>query len=78
MLEKSAQFWKNPVWSDESKFNLFRSDGKFIVWGTPCEEFKPKSKILTVKHDADSVMVWGCFTLRGVGNLCVLDPDLPA
>ncbi len=28
MLEKPVDFWKNLVSSDESKFNIFRSDGK--------------------------------------------------
>ena len=31
MLEKSVDFWKNVVWSNESKFNLFGSDGKVMV-----------------------------------------------
>ena len=66
-------FWKNIVWSDESKFNLFDSDGKVIVWITLCEEFDPKCTIPTIKHGMDSVMVWGCFASQRVGKLCVLD-----
>ena len=73
MLEKPVDFWKNVVWSDESKFNLFGSDGKIMVWRTPREEFNPKCTIPTVKHGGGSVMVWGCFTRQGVGKLCVLD-----
>ena len=30
MLEKSVDFWKNVVWPDESKFNIFDSDGKVM------------------------------------------------
>ena len=31
MLEKPVNFWKNVVWSDESKFILVGSDGKVMV-----------------------------------------------
>ena len=32
MMEKPCAYWKHVLWSDESKFNLFGSDGKIIVW----------------------------------------------
>ena len=73
MLENPVEFWKNVVWSDESKFNLFGSDGKVMVWKTPHEEFDRKCTIPTIKHGGDSFIVWGCFTLQEVGKLCVLD-----
>ncbi len=73
MLEKPVDFLKNFVWSDESKFNLFDSDGKFMVWRTPREEFDPKCTIATVKHGGGSVLPCSCFTRQGVGKLCVLD-----
>ena len=73
MFEKPVDFWKNVVWSDESKFNLFDSDGKAMVWRTPHEEFNPKCAISTIKHGGDSAMVWDCFTRQRVGKLCVLD-----
>ena len=44
-----------------------------MVWRTPREGFDPKCTALTVKHAGGSVMVWGCFTRRGVGKLSVLD-----
>ena len=73
MLEKPLRFWETVVWSDESKFNLFGSDGKVMVWRMPKEEFDPKCTIPTVKHGGGSVMVWGCFTKMGMGKLYVLD-----
>ena len=76
MLEKPLGFWETVVWSDESKFNLFGSDGKVMVWRTSKEEFDPKCTIPTVKHGGGSVMVWGCFTKMGMGKLCVLDRTL--
>ena len=43
-----------------------------MVWRTPHEEFDSKCTVRTVKHGGGSLMVWGCFTRRGVGKLCVL------
>ena len=73
MLEKSADFWNNNVWSNKSNFKLFGSDDKVMVWRTPHEEFDSKCTISTIKHGGGSVMVWGCFSRQRVGKLCVLD-----
>ena len=73
MLEKPVDFSKNVVRFDDSKFNLFGSDGKVIIWRTPLEEFDPKYTIPTIKHGGGSVMVYGCFTRQEVGKLCALD-----
>ena len=72
MLEKPVDFWKNAVWSGESKFNLFGSDGKVMVWKTPYDEFDPKCTISTIKHGGDSFMVWSCFIRQKVEKMCVL------
>ena len=74
MLEKPVDFWKNVVWSDQSKFNLFDSDGKVMLWRTEREEFDAKCAISTIKHGGGgSIMVWSCFICQGVGKVCVLD-----
>ena len=44
-----------------------------MIWRTPREEFDPKCTVPSVKHGGGSVMIWSCFTRRGVGKLCVLD-----
>ena len=64
---------RSVVWSDESKFNLFGSDGKVMVWRTTKEEYDPKCTVPTVKHGGGSVIVWGCFSRSGVGNLCFIE-----
>lgn len=37
------------------------------------EEFKPECVVLTVKHGGGSIMVWGCMTDSGVGELFVCE-----
>ena len=69
MIEKPFGYWKDVLWSDESKFNLFGSDGKIMVWRSKSEEFSPRCTVPTVKYQGGSVMAWGCFSRRGVGNL---------
>ncbi|CAF1233788.1 unnamed protein product [Didymodactylos carnosus] len=73
MLGKPFDYWDTVVWSDESKFNLFGSDGKGVVWRSRKEEFDPKCTLPTVKYGGGSVIVWGCFTEKGVGKLYILD-----
>lgn len=68
-LYKSPNFWNLVVWSDESKFNVFGSDGRQYVRRPPLKELDPKYTKKTVKHGGFPVMVWGCFTSSGVGPL---------
>ena len=69
-------FWKCVLWSDETKFNLSRTDGKVIVWHALKEEFQPACTVPTVKHERGNVKVWGCFAWNGVGNLTFIDGNM--
>lgn len=51
--------WEKILWSDESKFNLFSSDGIRYVRRPPGERYKPIYQIPTVKHGGGNVMIWG-------------------
>lgn len=57
MLAKPFDFWNTVVWSDESKFNMFGSDGRVMAWMSRDEEFDPKCTVPTMKHGDGSVMV---------------------
>jgi hypothetical protein len=72
----SLGFWDNVIWSDESKFNLFGSDGKVTVWRTTKEEFNPECAVPTVKHGGGNVKCWGCFSSSGVGNPAFIDGNM--
>lgn len=70
--------WSKIVWSDESKFQIFGSDGREYYWkkiGEPLQNTHIKP---TVKFGGGSVFVWGCFTSCGVGYLCKIDGKLDA
>lgn len=66
--DKPLGFWKKILWSDESKFNLFGSDGKVYVRRPQNKELDPKYTLKTVKHGGGNIMVWGAFSWR-VGPL---------
>ncbi|GFV61024.1 transposable element Tc1 transposase [Trichonephila clavipes] len=53
---KPQQFWNEVIFSDESKFNIFGSDGRRMVWRKPNTSHHPKHTIPTVKHGGGSVM----------------------
>ncbi len=59
---KDMDYWNHVLWSDETKINLFGSDGVKRVWRQPGEEYKDKCVLPTVKHGGGSVMVWGCMS----------------
>jgi len=68
-IQKGPNFWNMIVWSDESKFNVFGSDGKPYVRRPPNKQLDPKYTKKTVKQGGASIMVWSCFTASGVGPL---------
>ncbi|CAB4429059.1 unnamed protein product [Rhizophagus irregularis] len=70
--------WSKVVWSDESKFQIFGSDGRAYCWKKKNEPLNNRHVKPTVKFGGGSVFVWGCFTCFGVGYLCKIDGGLDA
>ncbi len=75
---KDMDYWNHVLWSDETKINLFGSDGVKRVWRQPGEEHKDKSVLPTVKHGGGSVMVWGCMSAAGTGELQFIEGTMNA
>ena len=74
--EKPSGFWNKMLWSDESKFNLFGSDGKVMVWRSAKEKFGPECTIFTVKHGDGNINCWACFSSSDVGSLIFIDGNM--
>lgn len=68
-LHWTSADWKKVLFSDESSFLLFGSDGITYVRRPESERFNPRYQLCTVKHGGGKLMVWGCFSLNGVGPL---------
>ncbi len=71
-------YWNHVLWSVETKINLFGSDGFKSVWRQPSEEYKDKFVLPTVKHVGGSVMVWGCMSAAGTGELQFIEGTMNA
>lgn len=69
----SVQSWAKVLWSDESKFQIFGSSRRTYVRRKANEKMLPACIVPTVKHGGGSVMVWGCFSRIGVGDLVKID-----
>uniref|UniRef100_A0A8R1IB26 HTH_Tnp_Tc3_2 domain-containing protein n=1 Tax=Caenorhabditis japonica TaxID=281687 RepID=A0A8R1IB26_CAEJA len=59
----------NKPLSDESKFNLFGTDGIQWIRRPIGSRYSPQYQCPTVKHGGGSVMVWGCFSDTSMGPL---------
>ncbi len=53
---------------NETKINLFGSDGVKREWRQPGEEYKDKCVLPTVKHGGWSVMFWGYMSAASTGE----------
>lgn len=69
-------FWCNVIFTDESKFNLFGSDGKVKIWRRPNTALVRKNLTASVKHGGGNVKVWGCFSASGVGALVFITGNM--
>ncbi len=75
---KDMNYWYYVLWSDETKINLFSSDGVKHVWRQPSEEYKDKGVLPTVKLGGGSVMIWGCMSAAGTGELPFIEGTMNA
>ena len=71
--DKDRTFWRNVLWSDETKIELFGHNDHCYVWRYKGEDCKPQNTIPTVKQRGGSIMLWGCFAAGGTGALHKID-----
>ncbi len=57
------------LWSDETKIQLFGINSTHRVWRRRNAAYDPKNTIPTVKHGGGNIMLWGCFSAKGTGQL---------
>ena len=69
----TVEDWKAVIKSDESKFLLFKSDGRQYAWFRPGQAYDDRFVKKTIKHGGGSVMVWGCISAKGMGRLHRID-----
>lgn len=62
-------FWKNVLWSDETKINRVGPDGRTFVHRPKNQALNIKYTQKTLKHGGGNVMVWGAFSWHGVGPI---------
>ncbi|KAI5117840.1 hypothetical protein M0805_008112 [Coniferiporia weirii] len=65
----TVEDWHCIIFSDESKFQLFKSDGHQYCYIKPGQALSARFTKKTVKHGGGSIMVWGCITGQGMGQL---------
>jgi transposase len=69
----TVEDWKCIIWSDETKINRFQSDGRSWYWKREGNQLQHHHVKQTVKHGGGSIMIWGCMTAEGPGNMCKID-----
>ncbi|KAG0803100.1 hypothetical protein G6F20_013826 [Rhizopus arrhizus] len=62
--------WCRMVFSDETKVNVWGSDGVKYYWKRVDDKLRFRHLDLTVKRGGGSVMIWGCITYDGPGYAC--------
>lgn len=66
-INYSVEDWERVLWTDESKFCLFRNDGRVYVRRRPWEAYSSQCIVPTVRHGGGNVLVWAGFSASGPG-----------
>lgn len=71
--DEPQKFCNTILWTDETKINLYQSDGKAKVWRKKGTAYDPKHTSSSVKHGGGNVMAWACMAASGTGSLIFID-----
>lgn len=72
-VDKPVSFWDKVIWTDETKINMFQSDGAGTVWRPSGKADDPRYTTPTVKYGGGNIMAWACISSRGPGDLIFID-----
>jgi transposase len=70
--------WRKVIWSDETKINVFSSDGKEYYWKRTDGDMLSHHTKPTVKHGGGKVVIWGCMTYEGIGYISKIEGNMDA
>ena len=72
-LDNPEEAWEKVMWSDETKIELFVMSSTRRVRRKRNAEDNPSKTIPTAipipKHGGGNLMLWGCFSAKGTGQL---------
>ncbi len=66
------------LWSDETKIERFGLNSKRYVWRKSGTAHHLSNTVPTVKHGGSSIMLWGCFSAAGTGQLVAIEGKMNA
>jgi len=73
LIEEGDGYFKKILWTDESKIELFPKNGLAYVWRHDGDAFKEDYLVPLVKHGGGSIMIWGCFSSAGTGDIAIIE-----
>ncbi|KFM73508.1 Transposable element Tcb1 transposase, partial [Stegodyphus mimosarum] len=65
--------WRQVAFSDESRFMLHRTDGRWRIRRETSERNHPATIAGTVQAGGGSIMVWGMFSWHSLGSLIIVE-----
>lgn len=75
-VKKPVTYWRDVLFTDESKFNIFGSDGNQSMWRKPNDPIPIIRTRPPTNQPGIAVMVWGCISYNGVGKLHFIEGNM--